>query len=81
MPVCRQMGRYCPKFLHVWHGAGLPITFQSEVSISENITQVVGKIPKAQEAAMSSEIDTMLYKRTIKQGLGKTVHLQEKWDK
>ena len=60
--------------------------FQSEASTCEAIVQVQSKMPKAQEDAVSSEINTMVSKGTRARSRKQSIHHlplyypQEKWD-
>ena len=70
MEVCGWMDGYHPGPLHVRHMQGHLLHFhQKPLSIKPSHKCEV-KIPKAQEAAMSLNIDTMLLKRTVEQGSG-----------
>ena len=81
-------GGYFPRPLYVKYGAGIPTMPQPEAATCVSIAQVCGKKSKAQEAAMSTEIDTMLSKKTIELGLGNKglftysfIIPKKKWDK
>ena len=68
--VCVRTGGYYLRSLRVRHGVEAHITFQSEASTWETLTQVRGKMQKAQEAALSLEIHTMISERTTELALG-----------
>ena len=54
----------------LWHGAGAPVTIQSQIYTPEVCTQVQGKILRDQEATMASELNSILSESTLEVGQG-----------